>query len=436
MQNKLKVLLTGFCLSFMVCSLVAQAKPFKLSAIISYLLDESSDAPIPPAPESCPDSKIGICYDLVYVRQVRYGDSQNTTWPEVFHPGRLDPGADLMLLHTDGTEEVLVDCTDCGVTDPFISFDGKWVLYSLFHDLTDLNTQRGNLPRQGADIFRINIASRQIEQLTHGGFSPNTGNGVWDESNPVNPSSSYNRLGYGILNLGPMPLPGNKIVFTSNRNGFVPTKGFTMPTMQLYVMDMDGSNLHAIAPMTIGSALHPTILNDGRIMFSSYESQGIRDRRLWGIWTIDPDGRNWAPLVSAMTSPNAYHFYTQLSNGEIVVEQYYNLNNNGFGALFALPATPPNPSLPPFGSPFPNLNPGILQTTSSSQGQTTFRDSFTPQGYYSLTPMTHPGDSAAPSNPNGGARVGKFTQPSAAPYEGVWKFTVHVIASIAKQSAC
>ena len=40
-----------------------------------------------------------VPYDIVYVRQPRYGDDTNTIWPEVFHPARLDPGADLMLLH-------------------------------------------------------------------------------------------------------------------------------------------------------------------------------------------------------------------------------------------------------------------------------------------------------------------------------------------------
>ena len=355
-----------------------------------------------------------VDYDVVYVRQVRFGDNTNTTWPEVFHPAKMDAGADLMLLHPDGTEEILVNCEVCGVTDPFVSFDAQWVYYSYFYDLTQINNQRG-LPTLGADIFRINLASRVIEQLTFAEFTPNTGNGNWDESNPLNPSSEFNRLGYGILNLGPMQLPDNKVVFSSNRNGYVPTRGFTNPNLQLFVMDIDGSNIHAIAPMTIGSALHPTVLQDGRIMFSSYEAQGIRDQRLWGVWVIDPDGRNWNPLVSAMTSPNAYHFFTQLSSGEIVVEQYYNLNNNGFGALYALPASPPDANAPPFGSPYPALNPPIDKT--GGFGPTTFRDSFTPQGYYAMTPMTHPDDNAAPLYDIGGdpdgPRVGKFTHPSA-----------------------
>lgn len=357
-----------------------------------------------------------VDYDIVYVRQVRFGDMINTTWPEIFHPARMDAGADLMLLHPDGTEEVLVDCETCGVTDPFVSFDAQWVYYSLFHDLSpgSLNSQRGDLPYQGADIYRINLNSREIEQLTFGKFTPNTGAGIWDESNPLNPSSEYNRLGYGILNLGPMPLPGGRLAFTSNRNGFVPTKGFTNPTLQLFVMDVDGANVEEIAPMTIGSALHPTILNDGRLMFSSYEAQGVRDRRLWGIWTIYPDGRQWQPLVSAMTSPNAFHFMTQNSVGDVVVEQYYNLNNNGFGALFKLPLEVPQGTAQ-FGSPFPEQNPLIEQTVSQTIGLQPFQMSFTPWGYAAITPMTHPQDNAAPLGDNDVDRVGKFTHPSAAP---------------------
>src|SRR5262245_39748274 len=49
----------------------------------------------------------GIYYDIVYVRAPRYGDDTNTRWPEVFDPIRMDPGADLVLLHPDGREEVL-----------------------------------------------------------------------------------------------------------------------------------------------------------------------------------------------------------------------------------------------------------------------------------------------------------------------------------------
>ncbi len=355
-----------------------------------------------------------ITYDVVYIRQPRYGDNTNTIWPEVFHPARLEPGTDLMLLHPNGSEEVLFAGGNGGVTDPFVSFDGQWVYFSYFYDLrlSELNPQRDHLPYRGADIFRIHVPSRRVVQLTFGEFAPNTGAGHWDETNPVDPPPQFNRLGYGVLNLGPCPLPGGKVAFTSNRHGFTPQKGFTSPTLQLFVMDDDGKNVTPIGPMTISSALHPTVLQDGRLIWSSHEDQGLRDTRLWGIWSIYPDGRAWGPVVSAFKSPQAFHFMTQLGNGDLVIEDYYNLNNNGFGALYRVPLNPP-PGEPPFHSAFPAENPEILQTVG--QGFLyPFRMPFTPRGMYSLTPFTHAEDEAAPVGA-GSVRVGKFTHPAAAP---------------------
>ncbi len=43
-------------------------------------------------------------------------------------------------------------------------------------------------------------------------------------------------------------------------------------------MDEDGANVTPIAPMNIGSALHPTPLRDGRLMFThATRRQGLRD---------------------------------------------------------------------------------------------------------------------------------------------------------------
>ena len=41
-------------------------------------------------------------------------------------------------------------------------------------------------------------------------------------------------------------------------------------------------------------------LKDGRVMFSSLETQGLRSDEQWGIWAIHPDGTNWGPLTSAL----------------------------------------------------------------------------------------------------------------------------------------
>jgi hypothetical protein len=138
----------------------------------------------------------------------------------------------------------------------------------------------------------------------------------------------------------------------------------------------------------------------------------LRDERLWGIWSIAPDGRDWRPLVSAFNSPQAFHFQTQLGNGDVVVVDYYNLNNNGFGALYRIPPSPPYPQ-PAFHSGFVTNNPPIQQTVGGGFVYP-FRFPFTPRGLYSITPFTTSGDEAAPVGA-GGVRVGKCTHPSAAP---------------------
>ena len=74
-------------------------------------------------PEILPAAVIN--YDITYVRAPRYGDNTNTRWPEAFTPIRMEPGSDLMLLHPDGTEEVLFPAGNGAVVDPVVSFDAQ-----------------------------------------------------------------------------------------------------------------------------------------------------------------------------------------------------------------------------------------------------------------------------------------------------------------------
>src|SRR5262249_39298251 len=131
-----------------------------------------------------------------------------------------------------------------------------------------------------------------------------------------------------------------------------PAKGYPAICLQLFVIDDTDTdidetslprNLEKIGHLNLAGALHPVLLKNGRIMYSTLESQGARGDILWGIWTINPDGTDWNPLVSAFDpggAPNGFHFQTQLSNGDIVFEEYYNQNNSGFGALVRIYETP------------------------------------------------------------------------------------------------
>ncbi len=375
------------------------------------------------------DRSIRYDYDIVYVRALRAGDKVHKRFFTDFSsPVTLEPGADLMLLHPDGSEELLVKGGDGSVTDPVVSLDGRSVYYTLIHNLR--NASQWNPPRQGADIYKLNLQTRKTIRLTNQKFMPNTGAAPWtkDFRTPA-PGKSYYE--YGVYNMGPCPLPGGRLAFTSNRDGFRPAKGYPAIALQLFVMDDadtdlgaddDPPNLEKIGHLNISGALHPVALKDGRIMYSSLESQGIRGDILWGFWTIRPDGTGWNPLVSAFDpggAPNGFHFGTQLGDGSIIVEEYYNQNNSGFGAYIKLPPSPPE-GYPAFGSANMREAGGAswrYGRFDNGHGKW-YRMPFMPTGSISLTPFTHglegPADRSVPKDKESPA-VGKFTHPSAAP---------------------
>src|SRR5262245_7960522 len=189
-------------------------------------------------------------------------------------------------------------------------------------------------------------------------------------------------------------------------------------------MDDDGSNLEQIGYLNISQALHPVILTDGRIMFSSFENQGLRSSDSWGLWSINPDGTNWQPLFSAFEfsgigANNSFHFQTQLSDGDIVLESYYINNNNGFGGYLKFPSQLAKDTT--WFAPANYLNsrnPPIRMGRYYNGVRADMRYAFSPYGLISLTPFTHGGEGEAglselndPKSPH----VGKFTHPSGAP---------------------
>jgi hypothetical protein len=354
-------------------------------------------------PKVSTDATIQYDYDLVYIRTPRKGNAPHSSrWPDASLPLNVDAGGDLMLLHPDGSEELLVAGGKGSVTDPSVSFDGEWVYYSRFEDLTDRTGHGGS----AADVYKIHVKTRKVVRLTHQEFTPNTGAAEWAKAGQTTRP-------YAVCNLGPCPLPGGRVMFTSNRNGFEMPRGnnmgFDIP-FQLFVMDDDGGNVEMIGHLNIASALHPVVLKDGRVMFSSLEDQGFRNDLDWGIWSIHPDGTRWAPIVSAFGG-SAFHFQTQLSDESIVVAFYYGGKNEGFGTFVKLPARPPAGS-PAFGPAYrndPRNQPQIADIGNHG---------FKPYGMEALTRFAHGGDWPALSSVPGkddAPRMGKVTQPSGAP---------------------
>jgi hypothetical protein len=378
-------------------------------------------------------------YDLLYVRAPYFGPgpgNPNSVWPDTVRPLTPDAGAQLVLLKRDGSREVLfpleryrgqIDTPRSrplaagSAADPNVSFDGRQVLFTWYHDLTAVNPQRGDpqgpfLSTAGADLYKLDLATRQLVRLTTQALTPNTGNGA--RFTPGTAGSNHPRI--GVFNTGGTWAPGRRIVFTSNRNNLLPPKAFNsgQRAMQLFAMDDDGRNAEQIGHLNLAMALHPQALLDGRIAFSSWEEQGLRDIRQFPLWVIGPDGRGWTGLSGFSEPFLVHHFMTQMPGGDLVVARYYNLNNNGFGDLIRYPLDPPGPD---FDSPQATFSDGL-------DGKAPFQRI----GQVRLTPFTTPDDFPAPCPgweenayaasgiegpaPCAGAdRRGKFTHPAAAP---------------------
>jgi hypothetical protein len=353
--------------------------------------DKDRDYPPPIAS----DPTVKYDYPIVYVRVPR-------PYPKAYYGiNHLNqaglhqtnaPGAELRLLHPDGRDEALVSVeAQESITDPVVSFDGEWVYFARFHHMTTGPTASMTFlqSRKGADIYKIHVPTRKVVQLTGQTRTPNTG--------AVPPGTESHPR--GVHNLAPCPVAGGKVVFVSDRNGLRGVREQTQPALQLFVMDDDGANVQQIGHLNLGTALHPVALTDGRVMFSSLETQGLRSDERWGIWAIHPDGTNWSPLTSALGSPpgQAVHFQTQLSDGSIVVESYYQTGStDGFGTYWKFPLELPQDQ--------PRFAPAAKR--------------FAPQGIVNLTLFAsfqdvRPNHKAV--NVDNNPFLGNVTHPSAAP---------------------
>src|SRR5687767_4085591 len=149
--------------------------PLPLLAEDEPLFTQKLSVNPPPIKE---DPSVKYDYDVVYVRAKRAGDKTHKRFYTDFsQPVTMEPGADLMLLHPDGSEELLVEGGKGSITDPVISLDGEWAYYVHIYNLQNAN--QWTPPKQGADIFKIHLKYRQIVRLTNQRFVPNTGAANW-----------------------------------------------------------------------------------------------------------------------------------------------------------------------------------------------------------------------------------------------------------------
>jgi len=167
------------------------------------------------------------------------------------------PGGRLLLLdglHPGGKVRKLAPDKPGSFWRPDLSFDARKVLFCCKpHDETSFH------------LYEINIDGTDLQQLTFGDYD----------------------------DLDPIYLPDGHIIFSSTRaNTYIRC----MPYTYCYVLarcDSDGRNIYLISRNNETDWL-PTLLNDGRVIYSRWE---YHDKALWRIqslWTTNQDGSGTA----------------------------------------------------------------------------------------------------------------------------------------------
>lgn len=374
-----------------------------------------------------------IDYKIAAVRSKRVAGETNPMIQQVMDPIDHQPGQDLVTIDPDGTEQVLVSAGSGAIFDICPSLDASKIYFSWVHDQTKVNSQvRARAAISGADLFVVDVVTREVSRLTHQEFTPNTGVADWSEAKWNQPIFAHQgatgvSMGCGVYNCGACAIPdgrgGEQLVFTSSRNGFIPPKGYSFPNLQMFRMRADGKNVEHTGHLHIGSALHPILMKSGAIAISQWEMQALRDQRAWGLWEFHPDGTSWGPLFSALVGDVALHWQTQLTDGRLVQCGYYLNNNWGFGSLFSLyrdpPGTIPSARFASWFATHPTnpkqLAPAYGASTTTNWGPLNKQFAFSPSRLSVLTEFVNWLDTASALDKVTGIPMGKVTQPIGAP---------------------
>jgi len=253
---------------------------------------------------------------IVFVRDDIFGPKYE--WPGVARPGTAHwregyiyhrattqhplertttptrPGGNLYTLvpaAPDGTLTRITHLTDGEVFDPEPSYDGTKILFSMRRDGEDW-----------FNLYQIDADGAGLVQLTDGPF--NDVSGVY--------------------------LPDGRIVFVSDRAGYL-EEYHEERTEVLWTMNGDGTNLRQLT-FNPGTVFDPTVLADGRILFSLWDVFMLNvpgpDKHETYLVTIRPDGteeshffglRQYRFFNRERHSGVAFNQATEMSDGTILM---------------------------------------------------------------------------------------------------------------------
>ena len=298
---------------------------------VAAIFKDSSLPPMPlkvNPPPIASDKSVKWDYDIVYVRAPRFrGTNAKGKKRRALGGDRpsdhAPPGADLMLLHPDGSEEVLVAGGRRLRADPYVSFDGQWVYYS-----TSTICKAGQWTAGGRHLQDPRQDAQDRAPDASASRRPTPGSPTGRRLSHA--GAGQDRAPNGVYNMRPLPAagrPGRLHQQPRRLQGAARLPERCACNSSSWTTTAATSRRSAIS--TSARALHPVVLKDGRIIFSSLESQGLRSD-LRGASGHPSRRHQLGPGRQRLRSggaADAFHFQTQLSDGSIVVEKYYNQNN-------------------------------------------------------------------------------------------------------------
>ena len=159
-------------------------------------------------------------------------------------------GDNLHILRPDGTVTQLTNFTDGYVADCEVSWDAKRIIFA----------KRGGKDNPWWDIWEIGADGKGLRRITMGPYH----------------------------DVQPAYLPDGRIVFSSSRIG-LRDEYHGYPATGLTIMNADGTDMHFIG-LNLGRDNEPSMLPDGRIVFSRLELFYSRLKTELTVHAVNPDG--------------------------------------------------------------------------------------------------------------------------------------------------
>ncbi|MDP6361564.1 MAG: hypothetical protein QF473_41070, partial [Planctomycetota bacterium] len=152
-----------------------------------------------------------------------------------------------------------------------LSFDGKRAVF-------------GYKPKvgRGFRIWEVGVDGKGLHQIT---FDPP------DEASRINKYKIDQAYQHHTDDMHPCYLPDGGICFVSTRceRGVLCDAPDLFTTTALYRMDADGGNMEVLSSGPLSEA-SPSIMNDGRILYTRWEYVDKPDVVIKCLWAVYPDG--------------------------------------------------------------------------------------------------------------------------------------------------